>query len=258
MEDPAPTFSTIAQPSSKTCKIRTRSPGETSSSSSRVGTNGRQIISTWEKAGGLTGSLNGLTCMGATGVGTHVTGKANSGLKTGGGELSWTRVVDDEAGERTAWRGDSSVGGDVGAGGFGNENVSEGEKGRTDMGDVAPASISFSVETSRYCAPESALFLVMFMKNSLCAAWPPVAIKTELRSRTSAIGGSSGTPNWSVGDSMRKSKPWSKCVAKELRALALLPVPAPVEFWEERLLTPIKEKLREEPLLLLDHHCLRR
>ena len=155
----------------------------------------------WEKTGESTGSSNGLTAgTGPVGIAVvkmvpraHVTGEANSGLKTGGGEWRWTSVVVDEVGELIAWCEDIA-GGDVGIGGFGNENVSEGEKGRTDMGDVAPSSISLcSVETSRYCALAS--LPVMLMKDSLCAAWPPVAIKTELRSRTSAMGGSSGAPS---------------------------------------------------------------
>lgn len=201
MEGPSPTFSTIDQPSSNTCKTRTLSPGDTSNSSSRVGTNGRQIVSMWERTGGSTESSNGLTAgTGSSGIAMakmvprlHAAGEANSGLKIGGGEWSWTSVVVDEAGELIAWRGDIA-GGDIGIGGLGNENVSEGEKGRTDMGDIPPASTSsYSVETSRYCALAS--LPVMLIKDSLCAAWPPVAIKTELRSRTSAMGGSSGAPS---------------------------------------------------------------
>lgn len=137
-------LSTKAHPSSKICKIRTVSPSDTRSSSSRLGVNGRRIVSVPEKAG--TGSSNGFTeISGTDGSFTAVLivgegGDASSRWKTGGGGLSWTSVAVDALGEATPWRA-GTVEDDDGAGGLGKEKVSEGEKGRTDMGEGAPTSV---------------------------------------------------------------------------------------------------------------------
>lgn len=95
----------------------------------------------------------------------------------------------------------------------------------------------------------------MLLIDSLRATAAPVEIKAELRSRTSAVGGRSGTVAREnlEGESTRNINPWSKLVAKLLRELSLL-AGSPSDLTGLRGL--MGEKLPSETARP-NHHCLR-
>ena len=97
----------------------------------------------------------------------------------------------------------------------------------------------------------------MLFRDSLRATAAPVEIKTELRSRTSAKGGRSGnTVRENLGgESTRNINPWSKLVAKLLRALSLLAGNSP--FGPTGLLGSLTREKFPPEALRVNHHRLR-